>query len=451
MHDKQFAIDHNAEKFWQPMAHPAESQAEPPIIVYRASGVEIEDIEGHRVLDGVGGLWCVNLGYSCQPVKDAIARQLEQLPYYNCFRGTTNASVIELAQVLGDFFAADGLSRAFFTLGGSDAVETALRLARQYHKIRGHGDRYKFIGLRQGYHGTNFGGASVNGNARFRRNYEPMLPGCFHIPCPWTYRNPFDESDPAKLAQRCAALLDAEIQFQGADTVAAFIMEPVLGAGGVIVPHASFMPMVREICDRHGVLLIADEVITALGRVGAWSGSRLWGVRPDMLCAAKGLTNGFVPLGAVLISDGVAEVFERAERGVGTISSGYTYSGHPVAAAAAIATIAEARRLDVAALAAARGEELMAACQALQQRHAVVGDVRGRGLMLALELVADRDTKAPLDPPAMQRMFQETYRAGAMVRVSGNTVIISPPLVIEPKHVQTLVSCLDAGLSALAR
>ncbi len=198
-------------------------------------------------------------------------------------------------------------------LGRLDWVKSALRLARQYWKIKGQSDRTKFLALKKGYHGTHFGGASVNGNANFRRNYEPLLPGVFHLPAPWTYRNPFNESDPARLAQLCAAAMEDEIAFQGADTIAALIMEPVLGAGGVIVPPDNFMKLVREICDRYSILMISDEVVTGFGRTGAWSGAKLWGVQPDMMTIAKAVTSGYFPLGATLINDKIAEVFESDE------------------------------------------------------------------------------------------------------------------------------------------
>ncbi|MBT5919580.1 MAG: aminotransferase class III-fold pyridoxal phosphate-dependent enzyme, partial [Alphaproteobacteria bacterium] len=259
MRDTNFLIENNARHMWHPMAHPAEMQAVPPKVITAGEGVHVTDVEGQKTLDAVGGLWNVNLGYSCQPVKDAIRDQLAELPYYSAFRGTSTGPAIELSYELRQWFEEDGLTRSFFTSGGSDSVETALRLARQYHKIRGDRDRTKFLSLKKGYHGTHFGGASVNGNANFRRNYEPMLAGCFQIACPHIYRNPFGETDPAKLALLCAAALEDEIAFQGPDTIAAFIMEPVLGAGGVIPPHESFMPLVRDICDRNGILLIADE------------------------------------------------------------------------------------------------------------------------------------------------------------------------------------------------
>ena len=450
MKDANFLKEKNARHLWHPMAHPADSLANPPDIIVGGDGVSITDVDGHTTVDAVGGLWNVNLGYSCQPVKDAISGQLDRLPYYSIFRGTTNDNVIELAEMLKEFFAPDGLTRAFYTSGGSDSVEIALRLARQYHKVRGEGGRTKYLSLKKGYHGTHTLAASVNGNANFRTQYEPLMPGCFHIPAPYTYRNPFNETDPAKLAQLCLAALEDEIAFQGASTIAAFIMEPVLGAGGVIPPHESFMPGVREICSKHGILLIADEVITAFGRTGSWTGSRHWGVQPDMMTTAKAITNGYFPFGAVMISDAVAEVFESDTSGKAAIGSGYTYSGHPVGAAAAIACLRETERLQVKDNAAARGAQLFAGLQGLKDRYDVIGDIRGgHGLMLALELVSDRATKAPIDKASIGKVHRVAYEAGTMVRVSGPNIILSPPLVLSEAHADTILASLDAGFAAL--
>lgn len=432
------------------MAHPVEMQKNPPKVIQKADGVFVTDVDGHSVLDAVGGLWNVNLGYSNQKIKDAMTAQLNEMPYYSTFRGTSNAAAVELSYVLRKWFEPDGMVRAFFGSGGSDAVETALRLARQYHRIRGELDRTKFISLKQGYHGTHFGGASVNGNSKFRRNYEPMLQGCFHIAAPWTYRNPFDETDPARLAQLCAALLEAEIKFQCPDTVAAFIMEPVLGAGGVIPPHDSFMPMVRDICDKYGVLLIADEVITAFGRTGSWTGSRMYGVQPDLMCTAKGITNGYFPFGATMISEKVTDAFESNDNSFGAIGHGYTYSAHPVGAAAAIATLEETERLNVKDNAALRGSELMAACLKLQPKHEIIGDVRGKGLMLCIELVSDRLTKQSMDKKRLDAIFETAYAGGVMIRVSGNNIILSPPLVINSDHVSTIASAIDDAITKTA-
>ena len=450
MKTANFLKENNARSFWHPMTHPAESHRNPPTIVTGASGVRIKDVDGHEVVDGVGGLWNVNLGFSCDPVKKAIADQLDRLPYYSTFRGTTNDAVIELSEELRDFFAPDGLTRAFYTSGGSDSVETALRLARQYHKIRGDTGRVKYLSLKKGYHGTHTGAASVNGNANFRTQYEPLLPGCYHIPAPYTYRNPFNETDPETLAGLCLMALEDEIAFQGAGTIAAFIMEPILGAGGVIVPHESFMPGVREICSKHGILLIADEVITAFGRTGSWTGSRHWGVQPDLMATAKAITNGYFPFGAVMIADHVVEVFESDTTGAAAIGHGYTYSGHPVGAAAALACLAETRRLNVPENAAARGAELYAGLKEIGDQCMVCGDVRGgEGLMCALELVADPKTKTPIDKATIAKVQEVAYEAGAMVRVSGPNIILSPPLVVTSEDVQTILAALRAGFQSL--
>ncbi len=448
MKDANFARENNARHFWAPMSHPADLQAAPPIIVARSEGVEIEDIDGHRTLDGVGGLWCTNLGHSAQAVKDAITRQLEILPYYNTFRSTTTAPTIELSYMLREFFTPEGLTRCFLTAGGSDSVETALRLARQFHRVNGEPERTKFVSLMRGYHGTHFGGASVNGNANFRRNYEPMLPGCIHLPSPFLYRNEFDLEDGDALVQAIARKFEHEIEFQGANTIAALIMEPVLGAGGVIVPPASLFPTMRAICDKHGILLIADEVITAYGRVGEACGSRLWGIKPDFMTTAKALTNGFFPMGAVMIADRIAQAFESNKDTRATISHGYTYSGHPVGAAAAIATLNEIQRLNVAANAKVQGETLLKGFEALAEKYEMVGNVRGKGLMLAMEFVSDRAKKTPASKATVQTFFDRAYAEGLMVRTSGNNIILSPPLVISDADSARILGCIEAGLIA---
>ncbi|MCP4319430.1 MAG: aminotransferase class III-fold pyridoxal phosphate-dependent enzyme [Hyphomicrobiales bacterium] len=451
MKDSNFLKENNAKFLWHPMGHPGQLRTNTPTIITGASGVRIKDIDGHETIDAVGGLWNVNLGYSCQPVKQAIAGQLDALPYYSAFAGTSNNAAIELSYELQEWFGSDGLTRAFFTSGGSDSVETALRLARQYHKVRGDLGRTKFLSLKKGYHGTHMGGASVNGNNRFRTAYEPLLPGCFHIPAPYTYRNPFNESDPERLADLCAQVLADEIAFQGPETIAAFIMEPVLGAGGIIPPHESFMPKVRDICTKNGILLIADEVITGFGRTGDWSGSRHWGVKPDMMCLAKAITNGYFPFGAVMITNEVAETFEYDKTGTANIGHGYTYSAHPVGAAAALACLAETKRLDVAENAAARGSEIFEGVQQLMKNHALVGDVRGgHGLMTAVELVADRESKTPVDKAVASQVARTAYENGVMVRVSGHNILLSPPLIIGSEDIQGILSGLDAGLSAAA-
>ena len=449
MKDSNFLKAHNAEYLWHPMAHPAEMKAKPPAIITGGTGCVIRDVDGAELIDAVGGLWNVNLGYSCDVVKQAISDQLNELPYYSIFRGTTNDKAIELSEMLQDFFAPEGMVRSFFTSGGSDSVEIALRLARQYHKVRGDKGRIKYLSLKKGYHGTHTGGASINGNANFRTQYEPLMPGCYHIPSPYPYRNPFNETDPQKLAAHCIAALEDEIAFQGADTIAAFIMEPILGAGGVIPPHDSFMPAVREVCDKHGIVLIADEVITGFGRTGSWSGSRHWGVQPDMMCTAKAITNGYFPFGAVMLSEKISDVFENDTSGTAAIGSGYTYSGHPVGAAAAIACLHETKRLAVNENAAARGRQMFDGLSALAKKHEMIGDVRGgHGLMTAIELTSNRVSKAAPDKAMTDAIYDETYNQGVMVRISGPNIILSPPLIISEDETSKIISALDAAMAS---
>jgi adenosylmethionine-8-amino-7-oxononanoate aminotransferase len=301
---------------------------------------------------------------------------------------------------------------------------------------------------------VHFGGMSVNGNSNFRRAYEPLLPGVFHIDSPWLYRNAYTQ-DEAELGRIVAAQLEREIVFQGADTVAAFIAEPIQGAGGVIVPPANFWPLVREACDRHGVLLIADEVVTGFGRGGAMFGTRLWDVKADLWCLAKGISSGYIPLGATAISTKVAEVFDSdatANSGLGQVSHGYTSSAHPVAAAAALATLRILQSDDVPGHVARVAPAFQQRLRALEQRSPFVGNVRGKGLMLGIEMVADKAQKTPLpkgsDIPA--RVAKAAYRRGLMVRVSGGNLILSPPLVISEAELDHLCSTLEAAFDEVA-
>ncbi len=440
----------NARALWHPMAHPQAMRDAPPDIIVRGEGSWIWDVDGHRLVDGVGGLWSANLGFGRTEIRDAIVAQLDELAFYNIFRGTTHPRAIELAERLVALMAPDGVAAVFFSNGGSDAVEGALKLARQYWKCRGQHDRTKFIALRQGYHGVHFGGMSVNGNTNFRRAYEPLLPGCFHVDTPWLYRNPYSD-DPEQLARICAQLLEREIVFQGPDTVAAFIAEPVQGAGGVIVPPPTYWPAVREVCDRHGVLLIADEVVTGFGRAGAMFGTRLWGVQADLWCLAKGISSGYVPLGATAMSAKVADAIAGGDPVFGAVSHGYTYSAHPVAAAAALASLDILEREDVPARAAREGGHLMQRLRAIGAESRLVGDVRGIGLMACLELVADQRTKAPLPRGAKEvaAVAREAYRRGAMVRTSGANLILSPALTIERAQIDLLCDALAAAFAAV--
>jgi len=440
----------NAEYLFHPMAHPAAMRKTRPDIIARGEGCWVWDIDGHRMIDGVAGLWSSNLGHSNKAVRDAIVAQLDELPFYNTFRGTTHPRAIELSTRIVKTMAPDGVGAVMFSNGGSDAVEGALKIARQYWKVRGQTERTKFIALKNGYHGVHFGGMSVNGLANIRRAYEPLMPGCFHIDSPWPYHNAYTD-DPEELGRICAGLLEREIQFQGADTVAAFIAEPIQGSGGVIVPPPNFWPLVREVCDRHDVLLIADEVVTGFGRAGSLFGTRLWGVKADIWCLAKGISAGYVPLGATALSKKMADAFLADAGSLGTIAHGYTYSGHPVAAAAAMAALDEIERLDVPGNAARVGAHFQERLAGFVRKFSFVGDVRGCGLMAGIEMVADKAKRTPVprtsDIP--QRVAREAYRRGAMVRISGPNMILSPPLVIMREEIDQLVDILEASFAAV--
>jgi adenosylmethionine-8-amino-7-oxononanoate aminotransferase len=438
------APDRHTSYFWHPKAHPAALLAEPPRRIASAEGVHITDSRGARLLDAAAGLWNVNLGYSAEPIKKAIASQLDVLPYFSSFGGLTHGPAEELARTLiEDWFAEEGMRRAFFTSGGSDSVETALRLARQYWKVVGTPERTKYISLRRGYHGTHFGGDSVSGGTTARRSYEPLLPGCFHVPAPLTYRNPFDITDPELLAEACARALEEEIRFQGPETVAAFIAEPVMGAGGVIVPPASFWPRVRAICDKYEILLIADEVVTAFGRSGFECGSRGWRVKPDIMCTAKAITCGYFPLGATLVNARITQAFESTTEIIASISHGYTYSAHPVGCAAAIAALRMTKEAKVWENAALRGSQLMLGLEKLKQKHLSIGDVRGKGLMAGIEVVTDRHHKTPAGKTAMTKILDASIEKGVMVRGLDNIIILSPPLIVDSDNVDEIIDALD--------
>jgi adenosylmethionine-8-amino-7-oxononanoate aminotransferase len=441
-----FLRENNARQVWHPMAHPNEMEASPPRIIVSAEGCHVTDIDGNRVIDAVGGLWNVNLGYSNAAIKEAIAAQLAELPYYPAFRGTTHPRLIELGHRLVEILKPEGARRAFLVSGGSDAVESALRIARQYWKVQGQADRVKFLALKRGYHGTHFGGASVNGNANFRRAYEPLLPGVYHLPTPFPYRNPFNESDPARLAQLCLAAIEEEIKFQGADTIAAFIAEPVQGAGGVVVFPDGFYASLKALLDRYDIPLIADEVVTGLGRTGAWFGCRLDAVKPDFICMAKAITSGYFPLGACIVGERIESAFAANKDALGTIYHGYTYSGHPVGCAAALACLDETFARDLPGNAKAQGDYLLAGFRSLAQKHESIGDVRGKGLMLGIELVADRAKKQPAGKTYMTAIAAAAYEAGAMIRTSGNNIILSPPLVLSREEATAIVEAFGAAL-----
>lgn len=423
----------------------------PPLEIVSGEGVHITDSMGRSYIDGQGGLWNVNAGHGREEIKEAIRRQLDKLSYYSLFGGTTTAPAVELAELLCEIAAPEGMARAFFSSGGSDANETAIKLARLYWRRRGQPGRTKFISLRRAYHGVSLGALSAIGIPVNREAFEPLLPGFRQVETPHLYRNVFGTEDHEELGRICARLLEQEIEYQGAGSVAAFIAEPVQGAGGVIVPPANFWPLVREICDRHGVLLIADEVVTGFGRIGSMTGCRHWGVKPDMMTFAKGINSGYVPLGATLMSAEISEVFAGSRSGSGpnVFPHGNTYAGHPLACAAAIANLGIVVDEDLAGNARTVGAHFIGRLRELQARHPNIGDVRGLGLMVAMEMVGDRATAAPFEPGLKvgARIAERCREYGLLVRNIGDTFIISPPLILTREQADEMADIFDRALS----
>lgn len=446
-----FLKAHNARHQWHPMGDPKASDIDPPMIVARGDGVHVYDADGQKYLDCVAALWNVNIGHNRPEMKRAIVDQLDKLAYYATFMGTSNPPAIMLSALLMEMLAPEGMTKVLFSSGGSDANETAFKLARQYWKLEGQPERTKIISLKLGYHGVHFGGMSATGTGPHRRVYEPLVPGFFHVETPYLYRNPWT-GDHEELGRICAAELDRAIQFQGPDTVAAFIAEPIQGAGGVIVPPANYWPLIRAVCDKHGVLLIADEVVTGFGRSGALFGARGWGVKPDIVSLAKGINSGYVPLGATVVNARVERAWQRQHPMAG-IMHGYTYSGHPLACAAALACLKIVTDEKLTENAATVGAYFKTQLHQLAERHELIGDVRGKGLMLAIELVKDRKTKEPFAPtdPFGRRLTMAARERGAIIRWTAGKVILSPPLTFTTGHVDETIGILDDALTVAAK
>lgn len=436
-----------SEHFWHPMASPFITQKYPGLVIERGDGVDVWDNQGNRYFDAMAGLWCVNVGHNRPEMKKAIVNQLDELEFHNTFSGQLHPRVVELSGKLADVLAEDGMVRFFYGSGGSDACESAFKLARHFWVLQGQARKTKFIGLRDCYHGMHVGGTSITGSTESRNAFGALLPGCIHVDTPYLYRNPWTQ-DPAELGTLCADILEREIVQQGPETIAAFIAEPVIGVGGVIVPPENYWPRVREICDKYDILLIADEVVTGFGRSGAFTGSRGWGVKPDMMCLAKGMTSGYIPFGATAVNARVAEVMESAPPPQSMIFHGYTYSGHPLGCAAALASIDIAVKEDLAGNSKAVGDYLLDKLQDLNKyRH--VGDVRGKGLMAVVEMVKDKASKEPLGHGNSYGMDIgiAVGKNGALVRAVGHLIILSPPLISTKENMDDLVAAMDAAFA----
>lgn len=426
----------------------------PPRRAVAASGIRFTDADGHSYIDASGGAAVSCLGHAHPDVLAALHAQLDRLAYAHTGFFTT-----DVAEDLADTLIADapaGLSHVYLVSGGSEAVEAALKMARQYFTETGQPQRRHIIARRQSYHGNTLGALAAGGNEWRRAQFKPLLMQAHHIaPC-FAYREQWEGESDSDYAARAARELEAKILELGADTVAAFVAEPVVGAtAGAVPPVADYFQHIRAICDRYGVLLILDEVMCGMGRTGSLYACEADGISPDLLTIAKGLGGGYQPIGATLLSQRIYDAFAN---GSGFFQHGHTYMGHPMAAAAGLAVQQVIRRDNLLANVQAMGGHLRAGLQAAFGQHPHVGDIRGRGLFQAIELVADRDTKAPFDPArklharikaeAMARGLMVYPMGGTIDGVRGDHVLLAPPFIVTQADVAEIVERLDGAVRA---
>jgi adenosylmethionine-8-amino-7-oxononanoate aminotransferase len=415
-----------------------------PIIV-SGEGCYVYDVHGKRYLDGLAALFCVNLGHGRAELAEAAANQIRELDFYTTW-SYAHPRAIELATRIAALAPGD-LNRVFFTSGGSEAVESALKLARNYHRLTGNGQKFKVIAREIAYHGTTLGALSATGITSTRAQFEPLAPGGCHVPNTNSYHWPLDRDAlwaADKIAQR--------IEFEGPETVAAVILEPVQNGGGCFVPQDGYFQRVREICDEYNVLLISDEVICSWGRIGHFFGSQRYGYVPDIITTAKGLTSAYVPMGAMIASDRIAEPFMQGTR---SFAHGLTFGGHPVAAAVALAAIDIYEREDLCGHVRAKEGEFRAMLESLRDIP-IVGDVRGAGFFQAVELVKNQQTRESFSDAESEDLLRgflsgELYRRGLICRADdrGDPVIqLSPPLIADSEQFEEIGDVLRAVLTA---
>ncbi|OHZ03044.1 aspartate aminotransferase family protein [Salinicola sp. MIT1003] len=417
-------------------------------LITAAHGVYIEDDEGRQILDAMAGLWCVNLGYGRQELVDAATRQLQQLPYYNSFFKTTHPPAAELAETLCGLAPAH-INRVFFTGSGSEANDTVLRMVRRYWALKGQPEKQWIIARDNAYHGSTVAGMSLGGMAPMQAQGGPCVPGIAHIRQPYWFGEG-QEMSPDAFGKVCAEALEARIQALGPDKVAAFIAEPVQGAGGAIIPPESYWPAIKDVLSRYDILLVVDEVICGFGRLGEWFGSVHYGLEPDLMSVAKGLSSGYLPIGGVLVGDRVARTL--IDDG-GEFHHGFTYSGHPSCAAVALENLRLMKAEGVVEqVRQVTGPYLAKRWKALE-RHPLIGEARSLGLIGALEIVADKASGARFDKSlkAGETCRDICFELGLVMRSVGDTMIISPPLVITEAQIDELLALATAALDETAR
>jgi beta-alanine--pyruvate transaminase len=439
LHTKPNAL--NLDAFWMPFTANRAFKSAPRLLA-SARGMYYATAEGRQVLDGTAGLWCVNAGHGRREITTAVERQLDTLDFAPTFQ-MGHPIVFEFAEKLAAIAPA-GLDRIFFTNSGSESADTALKIALAYHRACGQAERTRLIGRERGYHGVGFGGMSVGGIAGNRRTFGTMLPGVDHLrhthdPA----RNAFTKGLPEHGAE-LADDLERMVGLHGADTIAAVMVEPMAGSTGVLLPPKGYLERLRAICDKYGILLIFDEVITGFGRLGTPFGVDYFGVVPDIITTAKGLTNGTIPMGAVFVSRKVHDAMMAGPAGI-EFFHGYTYSGHPVACAAGLATLEVYRAEGLLTRAAALADDWQDAMHTLRGRPHVI-DIRTIGLVAGIEL-ASRD-----GAPGARAfdVFKDCFERGLLIRVTGDIIALSPPLIVEKSQIDTMVSILAEAIGRVA-
>lgn len=427
------------EEHWMPFTPQRWFKKNPRILV-SADGMYYKDQEGREILDGCAGLWCVNAGHNKPKIKQAIKDQLELLDYTSNFQ-MASGTAFKAASRLVNAFPKD-YDHVFFCNSGSEAVDTALKIALAYWRSKGQGHRQVLIGRERAYHGVGFGGISVGGIPYNRKVFGSLLPKIDHLPHTYDYEhNAFSKGEPAWGAH-LADNLENILTLHDPENVAAVIVEPVSGSTGVLPPPKNYLKRLREICDKHGILLIFDEVVTGFGRMGKITSAEYFGVMPDMICCAKGITNGTVPMGAVFTRQGIYQEFLKGPETTMEFMHGYTYSGHPLAAAAAIATLdtyIEEKLFENAAAIAPKWEEAMHSLKGKPR----VRDIRNLGILCGLELDFGPEDDYGLHA---RNLFIKLYEKGLMTRYSGNNICLSPPLMLDENHIDRMVTTIAEAL-----
>lgn len=435
-----------------PLQHPADHQH--PLVFVKGSGAVLTDSDGSEYLDGLAGLWNVNVGHGRRALAEAAAAQMETLAFTTGYVGATNIPAITLAARLVAR-AYPNMRAAYFTTGGAESNESAFKTARFFWKIHGQPDKVKILSRVHGYHGVTMAAASATGIAAYHRMFAPLVPNFIQVPPPYPYR--WDEYGGAggDVGLEAANAVEQTIQHEGPETVAAIIAEPVMGAGGVIVPPDTYFPRLRAICDQYGVLLIADEIITGFCRTGRWFALDHWGVQPDLVSFAKGVTSGYLPLGGILLSDRVHQAILDAPADLKYMHAA-TYSGHPACCAVALANLDILEGEQLADAAATKGKRLLDGLRDALLEHPNVGEVRGLGLMCGVELVEDKATRAPAVGLG-GRVFAEARARGLFTRIRGgargqypigDTICLAPPLITTDDQLDRIVAILHDALRA---